>query len=480
MDAKILDLGVHAPTTIYARLANISAPNPNAEVVLVSQYNVFKFPDTEIDYQLGANIMDVSPPSGQTGTEVTISGNNLVGLGGLAITLEAIKLNGAMVTVLSSMQDTIVVRASSGCLGKGAIEIYSNQTANGILLQGPYSIIQNRWTQLEDGVISRIVPPAAQVGDTIYICGQELLGGGSSINSISIVGTNATVFSSSLLGTIYSDLPENCTNVTVPSPAGPLPLSGSIVITTDTQAIVASNSNTTFSYANITSVEPSKGQTMTRVTITGLNLLFGYDNNIVTPEVYVSGLLANLLTYTATQIVVQVAEPSLDLINTSGSVEIRASRFSIMFSLVASSSWTYLEAGSIDGIEPSSGQYGTRVNITGSNLLGHGSAIVSATFHGTVDGDFGNNPVVFALVISYSSTLVVLAVPKPSDASYTGPATITLVADNGAEVYGSGVMFKYLERGMISGITPSVGQGGTYGKTLTNLLYEMFHAFSLS
>jgi len=82
-------------------------------------------------------------------------------------------------------------------------------------------------------------------------------------------------------------------------------ISGIVTLVADTGAIV--DSNQTFSYAEIRSVSPMQGQFGTHVTITGVSLLSGYDS--ATPEVYLSGVQANVLNSNSSTIVVQAQMP---------------------------------------------------------------------------------------------------------------------------------------------------------------------------
>jgi len=94
-----------------------------------------------------------------------------------------------------------------------------------------------------------------------------------------------------------------------------------------------------------------QGQVGTRVTITGVSLLSGYDS--VTPEVYLSGVRANVLSSNSSTIVVQAqTSPELNLWFSMGlqrgPVEIVVDGpFSLTFNVSINSAWMYECPGEI-------------------------------------------------------------------------------------------------------------------------------------
>lgn len=84
--------------------------------------------------------------------------------------------------------------------------------------------------------------------------------------------------------------------------------------------------------------------------------------------------------------------------------------------------WTYITAGVIDAIVPTSGQIGTFVTVSGSGLLGGGATIVSAQLRGVNVSE----------VVSSNNTHVV--VRSGASSIPTGPGSVLLEADTGAIV----------------------------------------------
>ena len=398
---------------------------------------------------------------GQLGTQVTINGMNLIGFGMLSLSLSQVLLGGNQAEIISSFQTQVVVRASSGQVGPGDVQLNSTQVVNGVVLNGPYTFMAGGWNQLQDGQITEITPPAAQAGSLIYLCGNHLLGGGNSTANVTIIGTAATNFSSSLISDPVSGSPTECISAVVPSNSSGLTMGG-VNLTADTNAIIMTQPGITFEYASINPPSPAVGQEFTQVVISGTQLLSGYSTS-VTPMVYLSGVPAKVITSTPQQVTVSAGIPPQSVLNTIGDVKISVNSSGLTFTVSRPGAWTYRVPGQIATVSPSYGQQGTRITITGSNLLGYGNTLARANFTRT-----GTTPVA-ATIISFSSTQVVLSVPTPANVGYTGNATIELIADNGARVTGDDA-FEYRVAGTITAVHPSSGQNGTFGELQNNVI----------
>ena len=475
VDAELLDEtefgeSRNLESQFYIRLGQITASIPNAKLTLVSQYGTeYSGSNLEtINYQLGGNIISVSPSMGQKGTEVNITGTNLIGLNGnLDISLDIASLGGVPAEILSVSQSLVILKAESGTAGSGAIELNSTQkTSSNNAINGPYISVSGLWEYLEDGVITQLIPPAAQEGTMMSICGSNLLGGGTGVFSISIIGVSVTTFSNGLENLADPNVPDECVRATVPAPPGPLPQEGGINITANTKALVTTADGITFKYTNISLLSPDKGQEYTMVTITGNHLLSGYDmTEVGTPNVILGSKQATVLSYSESEVVVQALPPvmpSLEIGNPGG-VQITVSKFGLDFSVKLSSAWTYLDPGNITNTEPSFGQVGTRVTLSGTNLLGYGTKLDYVSILGTDTGSTDSDPHVNATLISSNNTMVTIDMPLTVNSVFSGSVDILLVADNGAQISGTGV-FLYLMKGNITLVSPNKGQRGTYGK----------------
>ena len=419
--------------------------------------------DTSVNYRVPFPINATTPSSGQRGTRVLIQGENLFGVGEGVITLQQVLVGSSLadIDIDASNSTHVYARVRSGDPGSSSIVVNTTQTIGTDDYDGPYTYSDSLWTQIEDGVINELLPPAVQGGESVIVCGERLLGGGSDIESITIAGQSVVTHSSVQSGT------SECIDVVVPAILNPeTGVSGEVTIEADTGAIVESSPNTVFTYATVTSVSPSQGQVGTEVTISGIELLSGYSD--LQPLVYLSDVLATVISFTADSILVRAEDPTgsfmsgsgqspLNIINVPGSVAIVVTRDSRVFNVSAADRWTYLESGEIAQVEPDFGQYGTKITLRGTNLLGYSSGLREALINGTA-----------AMIVSQSNTEVVLEAP---DISTLGHVDIVLSSDNGAAV-SLDQAFEYRAKGVIDTLDPTTGQNGTFGKSKKKRIFR--------
>jgi len=112
--------------------------------------------------------------------------------------------------------------------------------------------------------------------------------------------------------------------------------------------------------------------------------------------------------------------------------------------------WLYLQPPVIDSVTPSWGQYGSLVTIHGSNLLAGGSSFSNITLAG----------VSVTQIVSFNdSNVVVQANGFATSANVTGD--VFLQTDTHAIVSRANA-WTYVKQGVISSVTPTVCQSGTY------------------
>ena len=435
----------------------------DASTIISTQYQQFELPVSQrFNLRSPGVIQAVMPAQGQRGTRVSIRGQRLLG-SGTSILLSRVLLGTTEAEITGRRQDDEIIEVRAGRGGTpGTVPIIINttHTFEMVMFNGPYIFSDNAWLQLEDGLVRDIVPPAAQPNKTVLLCGDRLLGGGSTIGSLQLAGETTPLFNSTPTAlSSPSSLSQECIMAAVPTPSA-AGITGRVTLEADTGAVVESTDN--FTFADITSVVPRMGQPGTIVTISGVALLSGY--NTVMPTVYLSGVQAILESYNSTYIVVRAAFPPPpvgsgmttaldDLLGMAGDVSIVvAANFTgpTTFTVSLDSTWTYLVPGEITSISPNFGQFRTRIIVVGTNLLGYGSTLVSATIGG-----------MNATIERNTTTQVVLLTPDlgPNEQN----ATIMLLSDNGAKIIGENV-FEYREQGEIVSTEPSQGQNGTYGQ----------------
>ena len=212
------------------------------------------------------------------------------------------------------------------------------------------------FTYLEEGVILAIVPSSGQVGTRVGITGLRLWGGGSRVVSVS-------------LANIYASIVLESDNLVVVV-AGPYLSTGvgDVKLTADSGATITNVGGWTYlPSGNILDVHPSSGQSGTLVTIIGSNFLQGGSTII---SVTLAGMTSAIMFQNSTYLIVEAGPSSAAV----GDVVITADSGATVTRL---NGWTYVDPGFIQLVQPSSGQLGTVVVITGYHLLAGGSKITN-------------------------------------------------------------------------------------------------------
>jgi len=218
--------------------------NTGARVVLT---NGFAFLEQGV-------ISAVSPAEGQVGTQVTITGTGMRGGGDEIV---RITLAGEEPVIESQTDEKAVVVATETSASKqGPVVLTANTGATVTQEDG--------WTFLEPGQIDAVTPNSGTRGTRVALTGLRQLGGGENVASVTLVGIAAEVVD-------YND--DEINIVVSAGTAG----KGDIVITADSGATIISKD--AFEYLQYGSVDespsPATGQTGTRVTVCGTDLLGG-------------------------------------------------------------------------------------------------------------------------------------------------------------------------------------------------------------
>ena len=181
------------------------------------------------------------------------------------------------------------------------------------------------------------------------------------------------------------------------------------------------------------------------VTILGTNL-FGHGENVTS---VLFGGVATTIDHTSsnnTAIVVQV-QANNNTMDTSVAIRIISDTSAIVIS--DTPIWTFLVQGQVSSNQPQEGQVGTRVEISGTNLLG-GGTMVDEIF---LDGVSG-------MIVSQSSTrIVVVAGDLLTQRVDFFPSQIYIMSDTGAVVTGG--TYNHRASGTITSVTPMRGRRGT-------------------
>ena len=296
-------------------------------------------------------IYSVTPTTGQMGTVVSITGENLLG-GGTQIM--SVMIAGVATGVISGTDEMVQVSISENLTGE---TVTFPQLGDVVLIADTGALVRrlNGFTLLEPGQITTISPTSGQFGTRVTITGTGLLQGSSTINITNV-----------MLAGVVAAIRGNATDTqfTVEAGADSSRSSGPVVITLLSGAVIMSDTNTAFQYLNpgtISSVEPNGGPEGTRVTISGTNFLGGGRN---LSQVLLGGVPANITGFNSTAITV-TANPGTQ--PGFGDIEITADTGAM---IRGSMMWFYERLGNITTISPTVGQQGVNVTISGQSLLG--------------------------------------------------------------------------------------------------------------
>ena len=193
-------------------------------------------------------------------------------------------------------------------------------------------------------------------------------------------------------------------------------------------------------------MSPNTGQDGTRVSITGTDLLGG---GSLIDSVTFGGVSVSLdgCGTAGCNSEVLVVDVGGGAVGTAVDVVLTSNTGSRVTALAA---WTAVQAGAVSTVTPAFGQVGTRVVISGSNMLGGGSSIISVNLGGLEVG---------AITVDNSDTEIHV-VSVSGDSGAAAGDSIVLVADSGAITTQAGV-WTYISPGDVTSVSPSEGQFGT-------------------
>ena len=375
-------------------------------------------------------ITDIDPQMGREGTRITITGKNITGYGER---IDQVLIVGVQATIINQNSGSVVVGAGAASEGKqGTVVLISN---TGAVVNSPDGLVFTYTI----GSISNVSPSEGAEGSGILIQGVSLKFIGTVIISVMIGGSPVSRIvteSESKVSVIAGPAPETGgSNVTI------------IIIANDGSIVRGGN----FSYLNLTLSLPNanQGQLGTEVRISLTN------NDASLPLVArIGGQTAEIIATTDSNRTIDVTAPRASEVGTYKTdvtvegIDGRVARLRNGF--------RYIEEGAVFNVDPVMGQQGTRIRMTGRNLLGGGSII------STVRIGNRNGPETDAIVTNSNNNFVDIEIGNnlPNGSSYPLLSDITLVADTGATVI-SVRQFTLVQPGQISSVSPSQGQFGT-------------------
>jgi hypothetical protein len=363
-------------------------------VILIADTGAVVNRDASWSYNPIGRIDSMSPAEGQVGTRVTISGISLRGSGS---NVDTVTLGAHPATIISETDESVVVDVTSGSGADVTVTLTSSSGATVTLSAG--------WTYLTEGTINDVQPGSGAEGTAVAIAGSNLLGGGTSVRSITLAGTAVTGVTN-VIGN------EVITVEVAHASAG----NGAVTIISNTGAVVTSADVWEYlERGTVDSLSPASGMQGTQVTIAGSRMLGG---GASIASVTFGSIATSIVgdNDNDSEVVVQVLASGTA--NEQSNVVVVANTGAII-TLV--NGYTSIAAASIVQLVPALGQAGTEVDIQGTGLLGGGTSITSVTLAG----------VSVTSIDSSSETSIQVTAAAPSS---DGAGDVVIVANTGATV----------------------------------------------
>jgi len=343
----------------------------------------------------------IAPTTGPLagGTPVTIIGTNLIGATTSGI--YNVSIGGTALTNMTVVSNTTII-GSTLAHAAGAVNVVITTPNGTVTGTGAY-------TYESPPTFTSIAPSTGpvSVSTPITIIGTNLIGAtnsGSSLYNVSIGGTamtNMTVVSST---TIIGSTPANAT-------AGAV----NVVITTPNGTATGPNAYTYVAAPAFTSITPATGPLVggTPITIIGTNLIGATNSGSSIYNVSIGGTaITNMTVVSSTTII------GSTLAHAAGAVNVVITTPN--GTATGTGAYTYVAAPTITSISPTYGvqAFGTRVNITGTNLVG-------ANAGGLYNVTFGSN---LATINANTATTINMTAPAGSS---NNTVTVTVATPNG-------------------------------------------------
>ena len=349
-------------------------------------------------------ITALTPDEGQNGTRVQVRGMYLhsgerirrVLLAGVEAEIVSINENDGVSGIPATI-NLIARRPSSLESFSGPVVIESNHNTT--------TVSTMLFTYRMEGLILVVSPTIGQNRTIVTITGQDLYGGGASVQQAFLAGIEATIIS------------HNQTTVVVSAGENAIGRTGDVVLVSNTNAYVRRIDGWTYvEQGNVASISPPMGQFGTRVTITGQRLLLGATS---VQSVSFDNISAFDVTSSSnTLITIRVGRPTSLSAFLTNTVTIRSVLGSVLYQNFP---WNFTESSRILNVDPPSGTSLTVVTVSGINLLGGGTTIRSVTVAG-----------IAATMIQFNSDNVTFRTGLNTQGRDLPPGVIVLESDTGA------------------------------------------------
>jgi hypothetical protein len=284
-------------------------------------------------------------------------------------------------------------------------------------------------------VIAGLSPSSGQQNTRVTVVGTDLLSGADSLINATLGGVEAEVASVSV-----SSVNSDAFIIVLIADAGITAGLGDVVLSSSNGATVSLENGWEYvSVPSITDVSPSTGHGSTVVSISGTGLLSGAES---ISTVTLNGASVSSIEFQNDTLVTVIAS-----IATAGTGDVVMTAVTGA-TVTATDGFTYVVPGEIESIEPASGQLGTSVTITGSNLFAAAESVTEVLLGSTAASEISSQNNTHLVVVAASASATSSAVD------------VQITAASGAIVTGSS-LWTQLADGSIDEVSPATGQVGT-------------------
>ena len=384
-------------------------------------------------------VTTVTPSQGQAGTRVKIAGRGLLaGEDPSTQPLQSVTLSGVQANLAQAkISDALIEIQAGGGNPSGAGDVIVQlKTGTSYTVTGAFN-----YTGASNVTLFEPLQGDISFGTNVRLTGTNLLGGGQYAQQVCINGVPARDIAIATDTVVQVQAGQIGTNSSCP-PTG-------ISIEANSGALYQQSSPLTYKTSVQLFVSPATGQNGTMVTIqTTASSSIDW---LSQPPQYVRlvGVMASIVSRNTTHLKV-VAGQSFSDVPVTGDVEVRAfssAQAGLGTIAVARNAFTYLPTGQIFRLQPSSGQIGTQVSITGRGLLGNGTRLTSVWL-----GE--HRPMVNSAQSDDTITIRINSQQSP------GSASLRLISDTGARIALSDA-FTFLQSSQATSVEPPTGRWGT-------------------